>query len=308
MLNRLGKRHDGGIYGYSITGFLHETIDSLTTIPPEFEPLVSNDEYDLINDAVHGGYSYVNKELNLNGFYCYDINSAYPYVLQNQYFRFPISKPIEINPEELDHKSCYIVRIVSNSEFGNGFFSNYELDAIKLMKIDFQIIRAWYFEHTICPKKMLGKFISSLYALKQDCEKFAKRVLRTIYGCSVQTNTTTIPVASYDPEKHLCTDFMSQTNKMRCINAGEGYYKHPLFSRMHPFLTGYARLMIIRQRVRLESFGFKIARVYTDSITCDCPPERFTMNFGPKIGEFKLAYRHDKDERYINKLILTPIV
>ena len=265
-----------------------------------------NDEMKL---AYYGGRTEIFQLYFPEGkYYCYDVNSLYPFVMRNHYFPISIPRKIgspnkEFITEEHGITECKVTcpknldmpllpyRYKNKLYFPTGTFAGY-WDNVLLAK-------AYQLGYKIEPKKgyifqsekIFKEYVDKFYSLKQNSKKdtspyiLAKLLLNTLYGKFGQSQESDMlmKLTTENRKKFEIVDIIDiDHNLFKVKTESKGTHFIPQIS-IH--VTALSQLELYKDFEIVKSKGGITAYCDTDSLFTNC-----TLPFSDKLGDLKLEY------------------
>lgn len=274
------------------------------------------------NDEMKNGYyggrveifkMYVDKDK----YYCYDVNSLYPYVMFNNIF--PVTKPRKIINTDIDliknslgitycqvmaPKDLYLPLLPYHYNIGNysklvfpiGSFKGYwdNVLLVKALELGYKIkpIYTYIFDGEYIFKDYVTRF----YELKKKSKKesinyiVAKLLLNSLYGKFAQNQDSESLKKITDPQdlqKYEITDVYDlDHNIFRVKTESKGNFFIPQIS-IH--VTSLAQLHLYNIMEKIINKGYKIIYCDTDSVFTNAK-----LNKSDQLGELKEEYKFKK--------------
>lgn len=250
---------------------------------------IKQDEAQWISDCNLGGMLWATKGYQGPG-YKYDINSAYPQVLSNQYFAFPVKrgKFKRISQKEFDDMTHVEYGIYRAKIYGadnrllkttkplktkDPKFTHFELTRAKELGYKIEIINdgklnllSYAGPNMRAQGTVLKQYIDELYQLKSAFRmKVFKMQLNILWGALCERNKISKWVPKGEeysvPENMIFTHFAMSGENMVVKMIRQDDQFNTRFARIAPFLTSRCRCMMSRI---IEPHLKNIVRVHTD--------------------------------------------
>lgn len=272
---------------------------------PESTHMTDKTEILFHKRASHGAHIWAKKGSYKDNWYCYDINSQYPYILQLKSFKIPIKggKACKLTKIDVKKVGIYKIKIISTVDprlfhqvdGGYGFYTQYDIKTLEKLEYKYVLsdeeVNAFVYEDSDCVSGdfLIGDYVRKLFQIKSDTYKPIKKVLSMLWGEMSSLKKLKIPL-----------DRMKYHNKADFLNfdhvEGFVYMKDPTqpyhwtMSRIKPFILSYARYKISQYSQGVVEEGYDVIRVHTDSILTNCPPKEMEefYDIDKSIGSIKL--------------------
>lgn len=277
--------------------------------------MTNRDLNDEMKQAYYGGRTEIFKQfLPEDKYFCFDINSLYPYVMRDNYY--PISAPMIVkNPSPKiykQHEGLTFCMITAPDDlylpllpckhnhklfFPIGKFRGMWDNALltKADDLGYKIfpLKAYVFK----TEKLFKEYVDRFYKLKQNSVKdsapytISKLLLNSLYGKFAQ---------SQDSEKIIKLN-LKEANKRKesiidIVDPDYGLFKVKSNSKGNHFIpqisihvTALAQLELYKYMESIISKGYNVAYCDTDSIFTN-----FKLNTSNKLGGMKLEYPFNK--------------
>lgn len=252
-----------------------------------------------------GGLIFCENNITLDYAYNYDKKSAYPSMLSNDHFSFPVKEGefIKINelPDILKYGIYRCIIIPCGDEnvdklfrFNSmNYYTHYDIKLARNLKLPIYLIQNNEANALIYDKgrgngaNYFRQVVHSLYDLKTK-SKLAKSILNAIWGALCQRNkitTTTKKKVDLNKSELVTTieDIGNGLNKIQYLNKGK-YFKHS-YARIGCFLTSAVRKHMAEIIYPVREHVFKC---HTDSILSDIQLDNVII--GSNIGDFALEH------------------
>ena len=253
----------------------------------------------------------------------YDINSHYPYIMQNCNSLYPIKSG--------EYKT--INEISENPEFGiyhciisgNGIYKffvfnkeNYYTHKDIIMAFEYglniELIKdgqpnfLYYSnECLISGSTLFKKYVNTLYTLKQDKVKGAKLLLNILWG-AISEKKIYKEKKSLNDSKDLSNMNITRLQTIDNINGSLHYTKkndsqfRTNYGRLKPFILSYGRFIMYRRYKKYEEL---IIRIHTDSLYLKEKPDDIQVSV--KLGCLKHEYSGHIKILSLNKVMKTNV-
>jgi hypothetical protein len=284
-------------------------------------------ESNIINNAFKGGLMFCEKGYTGYGI-AYDVNSAYPATMINNYFQLPLEQgePRRINQDEFRQLKyfsygIYRAKILLNKSNNNyklfkinktNYYTHYDLTLAKELGFDIELIydnefNFYYYskEKLIKGKLLFGQFVSKLYELKSNKIDGAKDVMNALWGSFSQRNKYN-KIVNDDIELQIPDE--GEILGFSCTRAGDlkikyNSNKNKLFKRDEGrwscFFTSFTRMQIARE---LIPYVDNIVRIQTDGFILNKNID-VNLDFGTNIGQWKKEYEGEIQIIAVNDII-----
>jgi hypothetical protein len=288
--------------GYKITNQVLKMIHYDLISYNEPEPLTPTEEY-WIFQCFKGALIF-SRNGELHQAYNYDVKSAYPSVLCDEHFSFPVKqgvfKIIDKLPQDYLTYGIYRCCISkSNNElvdrlfrFNNmHYYTHTDIFVARKLGLDISLIQdgqANYLCYSEClanGSKYFRQLCYSLYQLKEQ-SILAKRLINVIWGslCSrnkIKRTTINEDIHFQKGENIIDIQHLGDDYKVSYLKTGH-YFKYP-YARLGVFLTSTMRKKMTEYILPNNEH---IYRCHTDSILSDIPLANLPKN--DWMGNFKL--------------------
>lgn len=322
---------------YKVDAFKYSTISSLAFaifrtnyLKNKKIPLITGNIYKDLKNSYTGGSCDVYKPFSKNKIYGYDVNSLYPFVMQNElmpvgnpiYFEGDITKikdnpfgffEVEINaPEDLYTPLLQTKLKTENgkrtvSPVGNWigtYFSEELKEAIKL-GYSIKILRGYLFEKDI----IFNNFISDLYLMKKNSNKNSadyiiyKLLMNSLYGrfgmspkmeTHIILDSNTAEEKYHTNEKYIVTNIINLGNNKELLSFYNKYdnefKKINISIPIASAITSYSRIFMSKFKISLSK---NLYYSDTDSLYIDTEldPKYISDSI---LGKFKLEKIFEK--------------
>lgn len=267
-----------------------------------------------MKNAYYGGRTEIFKMyLKDNSYYCYDINSLYPYVMFNNVFpispprtiRFPTVDMIKENHgitqcEVIAPKNLYIPLLPYHYQVENTYKLIFPLGRFTGYWDNSMLVKALELGYKIKPVKMyifdceyiFKEYVNNFYKLKQSSKRdtppyiIAKLLLNSLYGKFAQSQESEMLMKVNDPAKLKSLDvigvFDIDNNIFRIKSESKGTFFIPQIS-IH--VTALSQLELYKKMEYILDKGGTVGYCDTDSIFTD-----IEMPVSERLGDLKLEY------------------
>jgi hypothetical protein len=230
----------------------------------------------------------------------YDINSYYPYILNQSSFQLPVGRPYEEHLTELHNDyglpyGLYKVKIeipenckyIMNNE--KNIYTHFDIHTARELGYNVELIdepiNALLYKNRTSSKKIFNEYIEKMYVVKTNTKSVGSKILlNSLWGSLCQKNEIVYRTNKKEP---LIFDDADTTtvlyDKIKYYNKDD-YYKLP-YARFGVFITSYARYRMYKLS---HQFQDKIVRIHTDSfmVKDDFDISEY-ITIGDGLGEFK---------------------
>jgi hypothetical protein len=283
---------------------LHDYINTISKETFErYFPILSLDVDSIIRKSYKGGYTYANpiyKNKDVGMGMVLDVNSLYPYVLEN--CLLPYGEPIRFNEKyEYDEKyPLYIQEFTCQFELKDKYIptiqlksdlrfipteyvtsSNYEEVTMCLTNIDFELFKKHYNIYNIVyhkgykfqgTKVLFKPYIKKWIEVKINADKTGNKSMRTL--AKLMLNAL---YGKFGLNPKVCSKIPYLDNGVVKYRKGVEEFRKPLYIPVATFVTAYARSITITTAQKL---GDKFLYSDTDSVhfLLDVPKKMQDMN------------------------------
>lgn len=305
LKNETNGKIDLSMSGYKITNEALKCIHYSLLAFDEPEEL-DNHEQKWIYNCFKGGLIFCENDITLDDAYSYDLKSAYPSMMQNDHFKFPIKQgnfsKLSFLPNS-DKLKCGIYKcIISKSGEENidklfrfnksNYYTHYDIKIARKLNLDIELIdgeesNALIYDTNKCVKgsTYFLQIVQQLYNLKTK-SKLAKKILNAIWGALSQRNKiikTTYKSREFNEAETIIgiTPIGENEHKITYLKNGK-YFKFP-YARLGVFLTSAVRKQMAEY---ILPYKENVKKCHTDSILSD--KQLDDLPIGKFIGNFAL--------------------
>jgi len=268
-------------------------------------------EQDLIRKTFRSGILYLDPAFK--GYKGYgkilDINSMYPYLMQNAVFELPVKEGTpKILTDISNYKSFsfgfYHAKVGDHKFFKQNeddWYTHHDLNLALELKLDIELIQneqcnfyAYGKEARVKGHDLFYEYISYFFDLKQAGFNDAKKFMSPLWGKMMEKNYEKkyfLVDEDMDLEDREIVEIkpcnMEDKKGVRFIVKDAGMTYKSEWARVGSFLTSYSRLFLLRQ---ILPYLDNVVRIATDSILVTTPMEFPTLELSKKMGDFKLEF------------------
>lgn len=273
---------------------------------------VDMDELEALDGSVKGMMTYCKKG-EIEDCYDYDLNSMYPYLMSESNMLIPVGKPkvvhcdYECNDFELEISELIVNethKYFAQTKDARGFYNTYQIRLLGILKIPFKYATKTKLVYDKCIKsKDVFKYMTKLYELKQNGNKYVKSVMSSTWGALSRKKLFQVKFEDLK-DSQLDKIYQLRPDKgyaiMKCNN--DRPYKH-MIGRMKTFLLAYARMYMCDDiLLELKRYGYEVYKVLCDGFITNANPEQMDKIYtiGDKMGELKFVEKFEGKHQLVN--------
>lgn len=233
--------------------------------------------------------------------YHYDICSYYPYLLQSNILKIPISEPDiveDVQKSDYYEFGIYNASIECDDEkiftvLKSNFYTHYEMNKATKLNLKINILGpALIYKNFVPASQIFKKYVDELFVLKKKYKNpIYKQLINQVWGLLCQTNKFKLRTVSFDSKlpKNIIK-VVSKEDTLEITTACDNVKFKNNFGRMKPFILGLGRVLM---HTTINRYKKDIVYSHTDSIVSKKRIPLFHKKDAGQLGKFKFVEKGD---------------
>lgn len=274
---------------------------------------VSSKEYDFIDGACQGGLLYCKKGVFENCLKM-DLNSAYPFAMQNDDFYFPMTVGSFKTISKIDTTQVGIYRLRINGDHflfkktKDNYYTTYHLEILDLLGIPYELengVNALIWEETLKGKNAFG-YMNNLFDMKAKGNKYAKAIMNVTWGSLTREKLVEIKLSELKEDQKPFVQKLDMDKQIALVMLDRNNWiikaPHPykfVTGRIKPFITSFVRLFLIKNiLLPLHKANHKIYQINTDGFVTSATKEQIEQIYpvSSSFGHLKVEEEYKEFE------------